>query len=136
MGVFRRALRRAWLFAATAALCLQSLFPSGYMPADLSTGWVAMICPDGLPAEFVRSLQGDLDHHHHHHHHHSAENEPSASTADCQLGGAIDQPVSIAAVAAVALDKSVDAWRTPPRYLAVAKAAPSSYRSRAPPRIV
>ena len=128
-------MRRAWLFAATAALCLQSLFPSGYMPADVSTGWVAMICPDGLPTGFVRSLQGDQQHHHHHHHH-GAENEPAASMADCQLGGAIDQPVSVAAVMAVALDESVDAWRTAPRHVAVHKAAPSSYRSRAPPRIV
>ncbi len=134
MGVLRHKLKRVWLFAAGAALCLQSLFPSGYMPADLSSGWVAMICPDGLPTEFVRSLQGD-HHHHHHHHHHGSDTGQTASMADCQLGGAIDQPVVLAATVVLPVAGTGDAWRSTLRHVAVHPTVPSSYRSRAPPQL-
>ncbi len=133
MGVLRHTLKRALLFAAGAALCVQSLFPSGYMPADLSGGWVAMICPDGLPTEFVQALQGE---HHHHHHHHGGDAEQSAGMADCQLGGAIDQPVAFAATAPLDVAGFRDSWRSAPPRVAGTSSVPSSYLSRAPPQNV
>ncbi len=97
--------RRAWLFAAAAALLLQSLFPSGYMPGSLSGGWLAVICPEGLPAAFVRQLAGEGGHQHHHGMHSGDGDGDDASAphhgadapvGSCQLGSALDQPGDLA----------------------------------------
>ena len=94
------AFKRILLSLVAASLLLQSLFPSGYMPASLASGWVAMLCPDGLPAAFVDKLNArataQSDHAHHHHSgHHGNQHDHSpgeASEGSCQLGSALDQP--------------------------------------------
>jgi hypothetical protein len=95
--------RRAWLLAVAAALLLQSLFPSGYMPGSLSGGWLAVICPEGLPTAFVQQLAGEGGHQHHHSSHSGEGDDASAShhgsdspVGSCQLGSALDQPGDLA----------------------------------------
>jgi hypothetical protein len=94
--------KRGCLYGAACALLLQSLYPSGYMPASISGGWIAMLCPEGLPVEFAAGLsQQHQGHHsspHQRHHqadlqHHGAEAGHQAF-AQCDLGSALDQPFS------------------------------------------
>ncbi len=84
--------RRAWFYATGVALLVQSLFPSGYMPADAQSGWLAMLCPDGLPGAFVAQLQGA---HAHHHAGHDAGPVEHGGTGSCELGSSLDQPVDL-----------------------------------------
>jgi len=94
-----RASTRAGLAVVLSAILLQSLFPSGYMAGNLASGWIATLCPDGLPATFVNQLNADgHDRHHHGGHAHSGESTQAESkhTADatnmeaCQLSTTID----------------------------------------------
>ena len=43
-----------------AALLVQSLFPSGTMPGNLQNGWVATLCPEGMPVAFMAQLPGSM----------------------------------------------------------------------------
>lgn len=142
---------RGWTLAVLGALLLQSLFPSGYMPASLSGGWVAMLCPEGLPAEFVEQLAGTGAHGGHHAHHLRSDTGDGAVNGDphapgkshssssqmdyCPLGSGIDQPVTMASAvaqidvsdAAPILARRVQ-WHvyTSPRRAASARAPPVS----------
>ncbi len=100
--------KRLLLSLVAVSLLMQGLFPSGYMPGNLASGWVAVLCPEGLPAAFVAQLNernagldGHAHHHHHHHHKHhhgaGASGEPAAE-GSCQLGSGLDQPVEVAQV--------------------------------------
>jgi DUF2946 family protein len=93
---------KPWLFAVAFALLVQSLFPSGYMPGKWSDGWLAVLCPEGMPVAFMRQLMGGQ---HQHHagggHHSSAHDHDGASMGDCQLGSALDQPLDVFALFAL-----------------------------------
>ncbi len=94
------------LFLVTAALLVQSLFPSGTMPGNLTSGWVATLCPEGMPVGFMAQLQPlqkqvgqHTGHHNHHDGHHVSGGDHSAghqATGDCQLGSQLDQPFTLA----------------------------------------
>jgi hypothetical protein len=79
MGKIRAAGAAAWL-----VLLLQSLAPPGYMPGSLADGWPVVLCPEGLPAGFLRA----------HHHHDGAADEfshlDSSLEGYCPLGGVLD----------------------------------------------
>ncbi|MCR9259793.1 MAG: hypothetical protein NXH95_08735 [Pseudomonadaceae bacterium] len=99
---------RPLLFLVTAALLVQSLFPAGTMPGSLSSGWVATLCPEGMPVGFMAQLQPlqkqvgqHAGHHNHHDGHHAGGVDHSAghqATGDCQLGSQLDQPFTLASV--------------------------------------
>lgn len=84
-------------YAVGFALLVQSLFPSGYMPSSMASGWIAMLCPDGLPAAFVQQLGGQG--HHGAHHlgagHAGSSDQEHGSAGYCQLGSGVDQPVDV-----------------------------------------
>ena len=80
--------RGPWLIAAMLALLVQSLYPAGYMPGNLADGWLAAICPDGMPKSFMHALDGG-------HHQH----DKSTADEDCQLGSALDAPLTLAVLA-------------------------------------
>lgn len=94
---------RPLLFVVTAALLVQSLFPSGTMPGNLSDGWVATLCPEGMPVAFMAQLQPAQNHsdpHAGHHGHHSNNSTDHGTdhqaVGDCQLGSQLDQPFTLA----------------------------------------
>lgn len=134
-------MKRGWLYAACAALLVQSLFPGGYMPANLQSGWLAMLCPDGLPGAFVVQLQSRL--HDPHAHHHGAHAEHSAAHAengaahvsggDCQLGSSLDQPIDLSTPAPAALAAIEGDLQAPPEAVMPADRRLLRVRSRAPP---
>ena len=125
--------KRGWLYAACAALLVQSLFPGGYMPANLQSGWVAMLCPDGLPSAFVEQLQSGVDDPHAHHHGHSEASNAHGDTGDCQLGSGLDQPIDIATAATAALAALDGALQAPPVATLLTDRRLLRVRSRAPP---
>lgn len=103
----QRRSRYWWHFAAGLALLLQSLFPSGYMPGNADSGWIAVLCPEGLPAAFAKSLAGE----HHHHHQggqHMAADGGDSGYNECQLGAAFDQSADLAAVPLESVSVSSD----------------------------
>jgi len=89
-------LRHALSFTLSVLLLVQGAMPSGYMPSAIDGGWPVMLCPDGLPENFL----SDRSHQHHHSPetvHGSNEDGPSSdenSTTDyCPLGSALDTAV-------------------------------------------
>ena len=132
---------RAWLPVVALALLVQSLFPSGYMPGNLANGWLATLCPEGLPLGFLRQLNGgELSSHHHHGHHgenplsdESASAGHATGMGDCQLGSALDQPLHISIVGDVVADLSSETLNTPITSVGVAGQTIFHSRSRAPP---
>ena len=103
----QRRIRYWWHLAAGLALLLQSLFPSGYMPGNADSGWIAVLCPEGLPPAFAKSLAGE----HHHHHQggeHMAADDGDSGYDDCQLGSAFDQSTDLAAVSLESVSVSSD----------------------------
>ena len=94
---------RPLLFVVTAALLVQSLFPSGTMPGNLSGGWVATLCPEGMPVGFMAQLapapnpaDPHAEHHGHHSNHGAEHGADHQAVGDCQLGSQIDQPFTLA----------------------------------------
>jgi hypothetical protein len=75
-------------------LLLQALIPNGFMPGRLSDGWLFVLCPQGLPSEFVRQLHHDATDSAHHAGHIQGDAAGSAP-GNCELGGALDQPVDV-----------------------------------------
>ncbi len=116
---------RGLLWAALAALLLQSLYPPGLMPGQLDDGWVASLCPQGLPMGFAHRL-GLHEHHHDGH-------EESRSLGDCQLGNAVEQPLVDAVPALLALQEETTALLSPPRVSVAAIARSRFHDTRAPP---
>lgn len=55
-------------------LCVRALVPAGFMPST-EKPFTFQICPDGFPAQLLRSNQGE--HHHHHHDGGADEQQPS-----------------------------------------------------------
>ena len=107
----RLARRRPCAVVALAGvvLLLQTLIPGGYMPGTLQSGWIAVLCPHGLPAEFVAQLQQASPANAmaaHHHHGHAADAADSANAAasvesdTCDLGAGLDQPALLAVMSA------------------------------------
>ena len=91
------------LYAVAFALLVQSLFPSGYMPSSMASGWIAMLCPEGLPAAFVKQL-GDQGRHGAHHmgadhagssEHDKGHEKDHGSAGYCELGSGLDQPLDL-----------------------------------------
>ena len=68
------------LFVLAAALLLRATIPAGYMPAGSNSGLFYELCPDGLPAAFVQTLQ------HEHAGHHADPHEGHALDHDCSFG--------------------------------------------------
>ena len=100
---------RPLLASIGLALLLQCLFPSGYMPGALQDGWIAALCPKGMPPAFMAqfnqaSAQSAMDHHAHHAHHVQGEQPQRdsdhhaghASSSECQLGAGFDQGFDLA----------------------------------------
>lgn len=88
-------------------LLVQGLTPAGFMPASLASGWIAMLCPEGLPAGFLAAPDTGHSAHQHHApaHQHGAAGSASAVPDQghaaaghhegvdyCQLGSALDAP--------------------------------------------
>ncbi len=78
----RHASRR--LLFLCAVVLLHSLFPSGYMPTSLASGWPVMLCPDGLPEGFLAAING----HHSDHHQHDDHTNKSSASDNCPVGKA------------------------------------------------
>ena len=73
------------------------------MPGNLDGGWVATLCPEGMPVDFMaqlQSAQNPADPHAGHHGHHSNNSTDHGTdhqaVGDCQLGSQIDQPFTLA----------------------------------------
>ena len=154
----KRALPRQkpWLIAVAFALLVQSLFPSGYMPGNLSDGWFATLCPEGMPVAFMRKLMGEQQrmgekagHHpvlgsahgsaHGGAHDHvvaatdDGHGQHNAASGDCQLGSALDQPLDVYVVASVAEVLLADLTVPTITLLYVDRQVVTHTRSRAPP---
>lgn len=154
---------RPWLFAVTAALLLQSLFPSGYMPGNWQQGWLATLCPEGLPTGFLQQLraadlgrhepaaQSNNQHHAGHHgsvprvdmhagmdHHntdaHDDHEGHHSATSDCELGSQLNQPVALQAVYIPVQHVQLQSTtRTADWAIEPLAGIPSLHRARAPP---
>ena len=122
--------RRHWLAAVCLALAVQSLFPAGYMPASLADGWPVMLCPDGLPADFLPTS----GHHHGAHHDHGDEagDDPRASD-DCALGKALQGQALPAPAALLPAADPVTDIAAPPRTVRITRRPETTRRARAPP---
>ena len=130
--------RRVWLFAVVGALLLQSLFPSGYMPANLADGWVAALCPEGLPDAFVQQLAGTGLHSNHHAHHIVGEadgpsGDATMSMGSCELGSALDQSFDVTESSVAVAHYHIVPIVPTPELVWVAANAIHFARSRAPP---
>jgi hypothetical protein len=154
---------RPWLFAVTAALLLQSLFPSGYMPGNWQQGWLATLCPEGMPAGFMQQLrstdpgrhqQSAQSHNRHHAGHHSPVSQADmpagmdhhksdthdgheghhSATGDCELGSQLNHPIAVQALYIPLQHQVLHATFTPVEWaLAPLAGIPSFHRARAPP---
>ncbi len=133
---------RAWLYATGIALLVQSLFPSGYMPANLQSGWLVMLCPEGLPTAFVDrvlmgiSVMGHMDGHHHHHGSpggHGTKAADHSATGDCQLGSSLDQPIGVPVAALADFSPTIEPTRPLPEAVLINDRRLHRVRSRAPP---
>jgi len=87
-------LHKICTYTVGAALLLQALIPNGFMPGRLSDGWLFVLCPQGLPSEFVRQLDHDVTDGAHHAGHLKGE-AAGVAPGNCELGGALDQPVDV-----------------------------------------
>lgn len=117
---------RRWLFAICAAVLLQSMYPSGYMPASAADGWPIMLCPDGMPAGFMTTG------HPGHHQHGSGDESPKAADS-CPVGKAFEsQPVPVASVTLVSVFVSFTRSEAPVEYTPIRR-IPAGFRARAPP---
>lgn len=126
----RDTVRTAVSLLLSLLLLVQGLSPAGYMPAGLDSGWLVMLCPEGLPTNFLAAT----DPHAGHHQHSSDSNDHHNSRTDyCQLGSTLDTP-------AVAISADAVADRLPlPDYHQTSYATPMlrprvlQSRPRAPP---
>jgi hypothetical protein len=154
---------RPWLFAVTAALLLQSLFPNGYMPGSWQQGWLATLCPEGMPAGFMQQLRAtDLGQHqpsaqshdlhpaghhssvpqadlhagmaHHKSDTHDGHEGHHSATGDCELGSQLNHPIALQALY-IPVQHLVLHTTAPPAEWAFVPLAgiPSLHRARAPP---
>lgn len=87
-------------------LLVQGLTPAGFMPAAVESGWLVMLCPEGLPAGFLAPSDNPHAAHQQHSmaHQHGSPADAAAghaghSTDDhhgsvdyCQLGSALHAP--------------------------------------------
>ena len=95
------------------------------MPGQIDDGWVASLCPKGLPMGFAHRLGL-----HGHHHDDHSENR---SLGDCQLGNAVEQPlVDAAPVVPAPLDQST-LLLPPPRITMAVVSRSRFHDTRAPP---
>jgi hypothetical protein len=62
------------------ALCVRALVPAGYMPST-ERPFSFQICPDGFPAQLLKS-----NHAEHHHHHHDGGDEEQPPSHDSMRG--------------------------------------------------
>ena len=120
--------QRALLWLCGAMLLVGSLAPPGYMPGSLSSGWVVVLCPEGLPPGF---LQG-----HAHHHHHDSDASGGSTDAHnyCPLGSAIDKPAAIGAPLLLGTRANAYAPSTAHFDPTVAQPRPIGYHPRDPPQ--
>lgn len=117
--------QRGLLWAALMALVLQSLYPPGLMPGQLKDGWVASLCPQGLPMGFAHRLGL--------HGHHHAGHEDNRSLGDCQLGNAVEQPLAEAVPVALALQDKPAPLVSPLRAGVTLESRARFHDTRAPP---
>lgn len=120
------------LLILSAAVFLRGLAPAGYMPSS-GNGLLFELCPEGIPAEFMAMLSGNVsqDHGHHHGGHHGSHHD-AVGGHDCSMGHLL--------LAAAAVDNAVDTAIAPavsnfaivPRY-SFTSAARTQYDSRGPP---
>jgi hypothetical protein len=130
--------KRILLSLVTVSLLLQGLFPSGYMPGNLASGWVAVLCPQGLPAAFVQQLNTRLEalggHAHHHHGSHESDHpEMPSPEGSCQLGSALEQPAVAGQVQAANTADTVVSLLAPPPVLLVWGGVLLAPKPRGPP---
>ena len=71
---------RAAIQLAVVALVVRASIPLGYMPGNLLAGDFAVLCPTGIPAEFMQAISG----HAHHHAGHTID-----ADRDCPIGSAL-----------------------------------------------
>ena len=83
-------LRHLLLFLTLAMLSVRALTPLGYMPASAGTGLLYELCPEGIPAEIMRSLGG----HHHHHGGHDGKNKAGPSES-CPIGHMLASAIAV-----------------------------------------
>lgn len=105
------------------------------MPANMQSGWLAMLCPDGLPGAFVDQLNSRLEVQHSHHHagHGAAKHDEHSEAGSCQLGSSLDQPLDLYA-AETPSDYAASGTPTPlPGQALLADRRLPQHRSRAPP---
>ncbi|XOV82347.1 MAG: hypothetical protein ACFHXK_15970 [bacterium] len=152
---------RPLLFLVAAALLVQSLYPSGTMPGQLGNGWVATLCPEGMPVAFMAQLQARFDSsskpfdlhagHHgtgtgtHHGSPHSAHAQSGELDAhadhsaahqamgDCQLGSQLDQPFTLTSSYTPGLAVQVELADAPFRITDLSAGEVYRQRPRGPP---
>ena len=127
--------RSRWLFAVCLALAVQSLYPAGYMPASLASGWPIMLCPDGLPTGFLDSGDHHSGAHHHgatHDHRDGGGDEPTASDG-CALGKALQAQAMLPSPVDVGLGGTQSDAVGPPTTHRVTRRPEKGHRARAPP---
>ncbi len=144
-GSLRRdsASARVTLSVLSLALVLQCLTPPGYMAGSLDEGWPVILCPDGLPADFLRtvirsgsSLRADSGFHHHH-----DQDELGRADHDqpldghCPLGGVLDGSSVAAAVERIPAEPTRGLFGCSNYDEPLVLAGFSRQLSRAPPRV-
>lgn len=119
-------------------LVVQGMMPAGYMPASAESGWLVMLCPEGLPEGFLGASS-----HHHHALHGAAARHADGGPAQhgegshdsyCPLGHAVGTPaIAELALAAPAVPVLAGFHVAPERDLVLPAARPTT-QPRAPPR--
>ena len=121
--------RQTLLIASLVALSLRALTPDGYMPGSERSGLLYELCPDGMPAEIMQALAGDL---HHHHHHGSEEGASVTGTEQCPIGHMLASALAVDTGALPELAPDAQAYSDVPATILL-RAGATAYRSRAPP---
>ena len=113
------------------------------MPGTISGGWVATLCPEGMPVGFMaqlQPLQKQVDqyagHHTHHDSHHVSGGDHAADhqvTGDCQLGSQLDQPFTLASHYTPGAALQVDSAPVQNRTMALSARDVYQLRPRGPP---
>ncbi len=122
-------LRHLLLLLTLVMLGTRALAPLGYMPAPAGTGLLYELCPEGIPAEIMRSLSGGG--HHHHHGGHDGENKAGPSES-CPIGHMLASAIAVDLDAATVVAASSDDFVVP-SIVAIHSRASCQQRCRSPP---
>lgn len=135
----QRAINRHWVGSITLAFFfIQAVFPAGYMPAALSSGWFLQLCPTGVSNAVMAVLHGDQ------HANHSGQADHTSGETLQHETWRVDCPFSAFTITKVAgtfsSQASIDyatgtAYNEVGSTLRLSAQQPNTNQPRAPPRV-